>query len=213
MKTKKAKASAKASKKSRKSALDTEKIRVALGADEAIKLETDPNAGPLAVAAEAMAIRQSRAAKRTAPSDEAMKAALEKAANERSQTPKRPEPPPLSSPPTPQDVDKVSYVFPARVIGTLLPERKAIPGDVPRVWDHFIGYWFACLYTGKGLPADIEFHAKDGFCAEKAYRHIDACMRSFEPKHEHKTDGCAYLASCFFEKVVIPSEKKEFKPA
>lgn len=204
-----------ASKK--KAALDIEKIRVALGADEAIKLETDPNAGPLAVAAEALAIRQRRTAKsaikRTAPSDEAMKAALEKAAKERSQTPKRPELPPLSSPPTPQDIDKVLYVFPARVIGTLLPELKAIPEDVPRVWGHFIGYWFAAIYTGKGLPADIEFHAKSGFDAEKAYRHIDTCMRSFQPKHEHKTAGCAYLASCFFEKVVIPSEKKEFKPA
>lgn len=199
----------------KKAALDMEKIRVALGADEAIQLETDPNAGPLAVAAEAMAIRRSRAAKsaikRTAPDDEAMKAAPEKAVKERPA--KRPELPPLSSPPTPQEVDKLLYAFPACVIGTLLPEQKAIPRDVPRVWSHFVEYWFACLYTGKGLPADIEFHAKAGFSAEKAYRHIDTCMRSYQPKHEHKTAGCAYLASCFFAKVSIPSEKKEFEPA
>lgn len=205
-------------KKPKKSSLDMEKIRVALGADDVVELKTDPSAGPLAVAAEAMAIRQSRAAKsaikRTAPSGEIMKAALEKAVKERREKPEgRPELPPLSSPPTPQEVDKVLYVFPARVIGTLLPEQEAIPEDVPHVWSHFIGYWFAAIYTGKGLPADTEFHAKGDFSAEKAYRHVDACMRSYEPKHEHKMAGCAYLASCFFDKVVIPSEKKEFKVA
>lgn len=41
-----------------------ERIRVALGADEAIELKVDPRAGPLAVAAAAMAVRRDRQERR-----------------------------------------------------------------------------------------------------------------------------------------------------
>lgn len=116
---------------------------------------------------------------------------------------------PLASPPVPQVIDDVLCAFPARVIGTLLPEREKIPTefkDEATSWNKFIDHWFHI-----GLPRDVQFHAKTGVDPALAFRHIDACMRSYEPKHQHKMSGCAYLASCFFEKVVFPSEKKEFK--
>jgi hypothetical protein len=33
-------------------------------------------------------------------------------------------------------------------------------------------------------------------------------MRSFEPKHEHKIEGVAYLMSQWFEKILIPQDKE-----
>lgn len=36
---------------------------------------------------------------------------------------------------------------------------------------------------------------------QKVHRHISACLGSYEPKHEHKIAGVAYLLSLWFEPV------------
>lgn len=111
---------------------------------------------------------------------------------------------PLSDPPVPQEVHPALEAFPARVIGTLLPEFDVIPDQFKRTstpWCRFVSMWFAGM-----LPDDIGFYPKPGIDAAKAWRHISTCLRSYEPKHEHKMAGCAYLASCFFEKVASPSK-------
>ena len=141
--------------------------------------------------------------------DEQLRAVMEKM--EKDKPEKRLELGPLSSPPTPQDVSAPLYAFPARVVGTLLPEWDSIPdefkGHGRTAWNEFVDLWF----TPSGLPEDAAFHGRPGIDAEKAFRHLSTCMRSFQPKHQHKMAGCAYLASCFFEKIVFPTEKKEFK--
>lgn len=40
---------------------------------------------------------------------------------------------------------------------------------------------------------------KEGVDPDKAMRHLAACMRSFEPKHEHKMAGVACLMATWFE--------------
>jgi hypothetical protein len=124
--------------------------------------------------------------------------------------------PPLPSPPTePREVHPVLRAFPAKVIGTLLPNWDDIPETFKRYmtcpWHDLAARWFASSSgMGEPFPADVEFHGKPGVSPEKAYHHIDACLRSFEPKHEHKIAGVSWLIECFLEKVVIPSEKKEY---
>ena len=45
----------------------------------------------------------------------------------------------------------------------------------------------------------LQLHPKEGIDPVKAQRHIKALMKSFEPKHEHKEAGVAYLMSKYFE--------------
>ena len=103
---------------------------------------------------------------------------------------------PLPDPPVPQKIDQVTLAFPANVIGTLLPEWHKIPDEFKRLshpWAQFVMTWFA-------LGMEATFHCKPGVDKETAQRHLQACLGSFEPKHEHKIAGAAYLASCFFDR-------------
>lgn len=105
--------------------------------------------------------------------------------------------------PQPLELDDVNLAFPAFVVGTLLPDEKEIPEQFWRLnnpWNNLFNTWFY-----DGLPETVVFHARSGFDGKKAYRHVAACMRSWEPKHQHKEAGCAWLMSLFFEKVVIPA--------
>ena len=103
------------------------------------------------------------------------------------------------TPPSPQDVDDVVLAFPANV-SHLMPPWDEIPDEFRRdwqdgKWQNFVGDWF---YRGLQNP---QFYPTRGIDAEKAYRHVSAILRSFEPKHEHKIAACAYLCSLWFEKV------------
>jgi len=122
-------------------------------------------------------------------------------------------PPPLPVPPKePVEVHPVLFAFPANVIGTLLPRDRDIPAEFHNGgrWSELVNRWFMSTNglapDGIRLPADVEYHGKPGISAEKAWRHVDACLRSYEPKHEHKLAGVAWLIDTFFSKVVIPSE-------
>ena len=81
----------------------------------------------------------------------------------------------------------------------LLPEMADIPKEYPNrsKWEKFISEWF---YNG---GKSISLKAKEEIDTQKAVRHISAVLGSFEPKHEHKMAGCAYLASCFFKDVTF----------
>lgn len=103
----------------------------------------------------------------------------------------------------PQQVDDVTLVFPANVVGTLLPEWSEIPeafreGDDPEVapWEELQRLWF---FAGVGV--DAKFYLSEGVDGNEAIRHLSAIQRSFEPKHEHKVAGVAWLASLWFEAV------------
>ena len=102
------------------------------------------------------------------------------------------------TPPTVVEVTDAEMAFPAQVIGKFLPDWDAIPAGFKERNDP----WSACadrlFFQGTG---GFNFYAKDGVSAEKAYRMVAACLGSYEPKHQHKIAGVAYLLATFFEKV------------
>jgi hypothetical protein len=99
----------------------------------------------------------------------------------------------------PQVVDQITMAFPASVTGTLLPPRSEIPEDFQRGWFNghpwcdVVNKWF-----GEGLTGD-EIVAKEGIDRTAAFRQLKACMGSFEPKHEDKIAGVAFLMSKWFD--------------
>ena len=85
-----------------------------------------------------------------------------------------------------------------------LPPMKEIPEEFHRgrtKWNDLFGRWF---YSG--LPGTTEFYPKEGVDPQKAIRAVQAIMCSFEPKHEHKEAGVAFLLSEWFEDVKVPAE-------
>ncbi|ORB77461.1 hypothetical protein [Mycobacterium timonense] len=100
----------------------------------------------------------------------------------------------------PQEVDDVLLAFPAR-LGELLPPSEVIPADYPHrhEWLRFQSMWFAGT-----LPADCQLEALEGVDAAVAGRHLEAIQQSFEPKHEHKADAVAWLASRWFLRASTP---------
>lgn len=104
----------------------------------------------------------------------------------------------------PQPVDQVTMVFGGGAM-KLLPPWSEIPDEFKsrhNKWSKTISKWFF-----SGLPKETQFVAKDGIDGKDALRHIGTCMRSWEPKHEHKEAGCAYLLSLWFDDVIIPESK------
>lgn len=83
-------------------------------------------------------------------------------------------------------------------IEELLPPYDEIPIEFKlgrTKWNKLVTDWF---FNG------IEIHeliSKEGIDPEKAFRHIQAIMSSFIPKHQHKEAGCAFLLNEFFEDI------------
>lgn len=95
-----------------------------------------------------------------------------------------------------KEIDDAQFAFPATVIGHLLPEWEDIPEEFRKdksEWCKVPNDWFS------GFIVSPAFLPKPGIEAPKAYRHLQACMRSYEPKHQHKIAGVAYLLSQWFE--------------
>ena len=93
----------------------------------------------------------------------------------------------------PREVSNLDMAFPVGAM-ELMPAHKDIPEqfDNSEKWDRFISDWFFCGLKG------YELTPREGIDTEKALRHIKAIIGSFEPKHEHKQVGCAYLMSLWF---------------
>ena len=101
----------------------------------------------------------------------------------------------------PVAVSEANLVFGGRM-SELLPPIADIPGEFRRGDNEFfrvVSRWFH-----DGLPNGTEFIPKAGIDASKALRHVQAILCSFQPKHEHKIAGVAYLLSLWFERVDIP---------
>lgn len=87
---------------------------------------------------------------------------------------------------------------------SLLPPWKDIPDEFKRdrsKWCQVVSDWFFC-----GLR-DVKWTPKSGVDTQKAIAVIKACIGSFEPSHEHKEAGCAYLLSEWFEDVTYTKRK------
>lgn len=92
----------------------------------------------------------------------------------------------------------LDIAFPARAM-EWLPPMDEIPDKFKargNAWTRLVGRWFA-----KGLPRTTEFVPKEDVDAKAAFNVVRACLGSFEPKHEHKEAGCAFLMSEWFVQV------------
>lgn len=77
-----------------------------------------------------------------------------------------------------------------------LPVYSQVPDEFKRAgskWNRLFNDMFAF-----GLKA-INLTPKSDIDPAKAWRHIRALSGSFQPKHEHKEAGVAYLMSQYFE--------------
>jgi len=79
-------------------------------------------------------------------------------------------------------------------IADFLPDEADIPKEFwgETRWNKLVSRWFFSGLKG-------HFVAKDGIDKETAIGHLDAVLASFEPKHEHKEAGAAYLMSLWFD--------------
>lgn len=95
----------------------------------------------------------------------------------------------------PKEVSDVMLAFPANVCKEHLPAMEQIP-EVFKCeghWEHPTTSLVNNLAYGKFRGAQVSFRPREGLEGEPVWRHILACLRSFEPKHEHKIAGVAYL--------------------
>jgi len=153
----------------------------------------------------------------------AAKAVITKVTSEVLQQPPRPKPGKKAGP-NPQKISEAQLVFPAGVVGKLLPDADLIPeaywnrgsnwgklftalwvgtphiDRLPKIWEMRRGHALEQLAEAGTPPPS--FYMKDGIDGETAYRHLMACLKSYEPSHQHKEAGCKYLMDLWFEKVV-----------
>lgn len=104
----------------------------------------------------------------------------------------------------PQEVADAEIAFPANV-SKLLPSRDEIPEEFWRgntKWNKIVGQWFFC-----GLKGSLE--PKKGIDKDAAMRHLRVVLGSWEPKHEHKESGVAYLMSLWFTRFIPRAEASD----
>ena len=94
----------------------------------------------------------------------------------------------------PKEVDDITLAFPARVVGTYLPPISEIPDEFVRGKSEWCKIVSNLFFKGGSLPS-----VKPGIDAAKAKRHLMTVLGSFEPKHEHKEAGAAWLMSMWYE--------------
>jgi hypothetical protein len=83
-----------------------------------------------------------------------------------------------------------------------LPEWEDLSEDLRRGWSNdrnpycvFVSEWF---FKGR-TPEDMaRLTPRDGVDGYKALTAVEAVLGSFEPKHEHKIAGCAFLLKEWF---------------
>lgn len=102
----------------------------------------------------------------------------------------------------PQVVSDVQFVFSANV-SDLMPPFEAIPDEFKggnNEWNVFVREWGFGGWPSRGL------YSREDVDSEKAFRHLQTILSSFEPKYEHKEAAVSWLASRWFAAVV---EKKD----
>jgi hypothetical protein len=96
------------------------------------------------------------------------------------------------------EISDVDMVFGGGAM-KLLPAWDAIPKEFKDYdgtkWNKLVSDWF---FHG---VKNLNWTPKPGVSTAKAVRVLKCCIGSFEPKHEHKEAGCAYLLSQWFDDV------------
>ena len=107
----------------------------------------------------------------------------------------------LVLPPIPDaTITRVDVAFPAEV-RHLMPRREDIPKSYPRTveWKRFQAKRFY-----EGLD-EKKIFGKPEVDLTKALAHLSCIQRSFEPKHEHKAEAAAWLASQWLDEATLGS--------
>lgn len=95
----------------------------------------------------------------------------------------------------PVDVTDVELAFGGKSMEKLLPKWS----DIPEEFKNRTTKWnklFRLIFFKGEAPGTIA--SVEGIDPHKAGRHLRAIMKSWEPKHEHKEAGVAYLMSLWF---------------
>ena len=90
----------------------------------------------------------------------------------------------------PTKLSPAEIAFPARV-SDLMPAYEDIPDEFKKGSNPYVKFQQKWFFSG----LDKFPEAQDGIYQDDAARHLAAIQGSFEPKHEHKEAGVAYLAS------------------
>lgn len=102
-----------------------------------------------------------------------------------------------------QDITELDAVFGPSNLSDFLPAMRDIPREFwndSNKWASLVQSWF---FNGiKEWPI-----AKEGINFKMAVAHIRSILVSFEPKHEHKIAGCAYLASLWLDEKTLNGGK------
>jgi hypothetical protein len=98
----------------------------------------------------------------------------------------------------PKPVTDLDLAFPSHVIGSYLPLEKDIPKEFWKCHNTF-NEMSESIFLG--TTANWGFQLNQGIDLEMFKRHIKTCLGSFEPKHEHKIAGVAYLLSLWCSEV------------
>lgn len=101
----------------------------------------------------------------------------------------------------PHEISDIQLAFPAQVVGVLMPDRADVPESYPDrgLWEDFVSQWF---FFGNPF-SKYDIGTREGVDGNKAIRHASAILKSFEPKHEHKTEATAWLLSRWFDGIVL----------
>ena len=94
-----------------------------------------------------------------------------------------------------QEVNSLDVAFGCRAM-ELMPKYDDIPEEYKHgntKWNKLFNDWFF-----SGL-SNLDITPKPGVDRNKAISHIRAVMGSFEPPHEHKEAGVAFLMAEWFE--------------
>lgn len=93
-----------------------------------------------------------------------------------------------------ENITQLDIAFGPKNLAEFLPAMGSIPKEFfkdSNPWNQWISKWF---FSGLKEYAV----AVNGVNFKQAHAHINVILGSFEPKHEHKIAGCAYLASMWF---------------
>lgn len=99
-----------------------------------------------------------------------------------------------------RDISDIERAFPTS-IKDFMPPYSEIPEEFKNQnrqtkWNEIVSHWFF-----KGLNPKTQFIPVEGIDPKKALKHISYILGSWEPKHEHKEAGVAFLLSQWFSDI------------
>ncbi len=102
----------------------------------------------------------------------------------------------MSNPFLPKETTGLDVAFGPKTLSEFLPAMKDIPEEFKRHNGPYQDLVSSIFFRGGSIAA---WQPKPGINRGAAINHFRTVLGSFEPKHEHKTAGCAYMLSEWFD--------------